>query len=507
MIPRRAVAPKRAVAIVAVLAIVFTVAPISALEVRQTDLDSHYHAGLVRAYAPCLTPNTTAFGGEPACSPAVTSVCGDYFPAWVDIVGWDDFAPVVSLDTAPGVASASCDVADWDVLYALRLSHEDAEECPSHRCTRQDISVRFPLKYSFGPPFAGLLPLQPIGLTNGNLEVLGVTIVDGDGLPVAASGVGPLYGADPALDARIVSNLTVPYDRCPSGYCDITPWTSPCDFESGEIEWRRNDPGTGAFVHATLRDVTGSSPLCTTGTYHVAATVRSTVHGCGDPHHPTLCTLVDQAVSVPLQASGRKLDVGGVVNTSSGYDYFYHTIQVLESRLVDPTGTVVAASGVTAVQPAFSPSIAIKGTSLKLRADIDIRFSATNDPTAFIDPLLDDGVTVTLTDRDGPAYVVNIPPDLWQLQPPIGSRWDYNDVNGIRNGVRKARVKRLTKKGVVIGYRVDLLAKGADLSAADFPGLTVEIAVTRRTLLGAEGIFSVQSHRTCKGVPGHFTCK
>jgi hypothetical protein len=46
---------------------------------------------------------------------------------------------------------------------------------------------------------------------------------------------------------------------------------------------------------------------------------------------------------------------------------------------------------------------------------------------------------------EGVISSVTIPRERWQLQPPIGSRWDYKDPNGVVNGVRKMRVKRIVK--------------------------------------------------------------
>ena len=333
---------------------------------------------------------------------------------------------------------------------------------------------------------------------NANVEVGAIRIVDADGIPIVATGVGV-----PAT-ARLVSNLTVPYPACPDEWCDLGPWAPPCDFESGELVWLR-DAATGApQVHATLRDVTGASPLCATGTYRVEATVRPTVYGCGDPAHPTLCTLVDRPVAVAFRADRRRVDAAGVIDIGS-YPYRCAGLEVLESRVLDPTGAVVASPGVTGVRPTPETSIVVKGTALKLRSFIDIRYASV-DPTVSVDPTLD-GLTVRLADRDGLVWEAAIPATGWQLQPPMGERWDYRDQGGRLAGVRKARLQRVSKKGVVLGYRLDVVARGADLSAADFPGLTVGIDVTSRSMLGGVAVLEVEGHRTCTGGLGKLTCK
>lgn len=487
-----------------VLATLLAVSPVLAVDVRQPDEGSHFHADLVRAYAPCLAPNTTAFGGEPACSPAVTSVCG-YDPAHVHIQGYDKFPPLMHLDAPTNAVSGPCDIDDWLMQFGMRLSAEQYGTgelpCSSGRCTFHDIVFPWQLQYGGHGHFA--LPFNHFW--NGNVEISAVKILDGDGVPIVTTGVSS------SSDARLVSNLTVPYPACPDDQCDIGPWPSPCDYSTGEIEWTRDvpkdGPSTAARMHATLRNVTGSSPLCATGTYQLEATVRQTVYACGTLANPVLCTLVDQPLTLPLAADGRHLDADALVPAGSdAFRYRYDTIEVFDSRLLDPTGAVVATTGVTGVRPLPSPSIVIKGSALKLRASIDINYPSV-DPTVLVDPTLDYGVNVTLSDRDGVVYQVLLPADRWQVQPPVGTRWDYLDTGGILGGVRKARLKRVTKKGVVLGYRLDLVATDADLSAVDFPGLSIGIEVMSQSTLGGIAVLISESHRSCKGVPGKFSCK
>jgi hypothetical protein len=123
-----------------------------------------------------------------------------------------------------------------------------------------------------------------------------------------------------------------------------------------------------------------------------------------------------------------------------------------------------------------------------------------------IDPARDPGLTMTLRDRSAALYTVTIPADRWQLQPPLGSRWDYRDQNGILNGVRKARVKRIVKGGIATGYAIEFHAKGIVAPTPADPGVTVEIDVPR-SIVGNIDLSSQQAHRTCRVGPTKLVCK
>ena len=73
------------------------------------------------------------------------------------------------------------------------------------------------------------------------------------------------------LRTFVTSNLTVPYAPCtapgPGGACDLVPPAATCDFEVGTVEWSLAYYGQPQ-AHIVLRDLAGSSPLCTNGTYH-----------------------------------------------------------------------------------------------------------------------------------------------------------------------------------------------------------------------------------------------
>jgi hypothetical protein len=172
--------------------------------------------------------------------------------------------------------------------------------------------------------------------------------------------------------------------------------------------------------------------------------------------------------------------------------------------VLDPTGIPVAAAGVTGVETIREPRVVIKGDQLSVEGLI----SAPAEGGSIIDPATDPGLSVALSDRNGTVYAVNVPADRWQLQPPLGSRWDYADQFGTLNGVRSARVTRVLKRGVQIGYKVELKARGVDLSAVSFPTLTLQFDVHRLIPASSyDDAFRVQGTRTCRGAFPKLTCK
>jgi hypothetical protein len=169
-------------------------------------------------------------------------------------------------------------------------------------------------------------------------------------------------------------------------------------------------------------------------------------------------------------------------------------VGILSARIIDPTGTAIAVPGVTGVRNLRKMRVGIKGDRLRVRAIIPV-----NENAPAIDPTLAGGATVTVSDRDGTFYSVTIPELLWQDQSPIGSRWTYADPGGVVGGVQKATIKRLGKEGDLKGYKLDLQAAGRDLSGADFPSMTVAVAVARPEdlVFGFPSIHRAQGH--CSG--------
>jgi hypothetical protein len=200
--------------------------------------------------------------------------------------------------------------------------------------------------------------------------------------------------------------------------------------------------------------------------------------------------------------NGRDVDDSGPLRFA-GQGLHYETTQILALRVIDPTGLPVATAGLGGVAPLHAPVVKVKGDTLRVRTTIPL---PSNDFR--IDPTAEPGITVSVSDRDGLVYAVTIPDVRWQLQPPVGSRWTYADKGGVLNGVRKARVKHLIKKGVTTGYDVDLQAKGVDLSSADHASLTVKV-VAHRFIggLAVDDVFEWQSTRTCRGAYPNLTCK
>ncbi len=467
-------------AVVAALAIV---SPAGATEVRIGEDPTRYSAYLVRAYAPCTAPNDVARNGIAACSPPVTSEACPFetskfritqsapldFPRG-SLGGWSSLfpTPAACLDAyfVDATTRVSGDFIDPDTL-----------PCPSGQCTFQDFVNRWKVNRGYGgfvdllglPP---LIPLRPTFPIEANREIVRVGMTGMDGLPLATIGLEPSTSA-----TTMSSNLTVPYEPCTMEYgsaCDRVPWSSVCDFESGTITWTQLDDRQPPSVHVTLRDVAGSSPLCASGTYHLETTVRSTIKGCGDLHDPHLCTLVDQTFSLPLSADGRQLDATAVLPLGTlGFSGRFTNTEIVSMRVLDPTGQALAAPGTPTFVAFEKPQITMKGGELRFKATIPVEGFDVQ-----VTPTLRSGFTLTMSDRDGTVYAVNIPALLWQLQPPVGSGWTYEDPGGSIGGVRKVRIKRVGRPEAIKGYKLDFRASGVDLSGADFPGVTVVVETT-----------------------------
>lgn len=483
--------PPRLLAIVLLLASV----PARAAEVRQGTPPARLHGALARAYAPCLAPNAVTANGEPACAPAVTSAC-DFNPlaATVDVVsstnrdaGFTVPRLIVSFQVRPG-GPPECQTGTYRTLVGLRATGSPSPDqaCASGTCTFEDVVVETTVSQA-------LLTLPDLGLTDPSFEITSVTIVAPDGLPIAATGVE-------GTTATLTGNLTVPYPPCttpePAGRgdsCSIAPWQPSCDYDEGSLTWATDSAG-GPTLTTTLTGVAGTSPLCATGDYEVHAVARVTLNACG-PNHTDRCTLPDRIVTVRAPAHGR--DVETTATVPLGVPGTHPSVQVLAMRVVDPTGSAIGTMGVTGVVPLGGPRIAIGPRTLKLRVVLPVEPGVTIDPTA-------DPTTIALTDRDGTVFSVTIPPERWQLQPPLGSRWDYKDKLGTIAGVRKIVVKRVVDDDVVTGYRIDLAAKDVDLAAADFPSVTVHVTAPAAD---AGPPLHAERNRTCRVKKTKLDCK
>ena len=478
------------------LAIVaLTIVPGFAAEVRQGTEPAGYHGALTRAYAPCLAPNDATANAQPACNPALTSACQfDPSAATVDVVssiareaGFTVPRITVHLGIQPGGPPA-CQTGTYRALVGVRAtgSPEPDRACAAGTCTFEEVVVEAPVG-------SARLPLPDLGLGAPSFEITGVTIVAPDGLPMAATGVG---GSE---HTALTGNLTVPYPQCsapePAGRgdsCSIGPWLSACDYDEGSLAWRTTANG-GAVLTTTLVGIAGTSPLCTNGDYEVRAVVRATVSACG-PNHTERCTLPDRTVSMLAPARGRALAAD--VTVSLGVSGTQPSLQILATRVLDPTGAAIATMGVTGVTPLTTPRFSVGRRAVKLRAVLPVEPDIAIDPTAA-------PTTIALTDRNGTVFSVTIPPERWQLQPPLGARWQYTDKLGTIAGVRKILVKRIVDDDVATGFRIDLDAKDVDVSAADFPSLTAHVTIPASD---GGGPLVAERSRTCRVKGGKLAC-
>ena len=176
-----------------------------------------------------------------------------------------------------------------------------------------------------------------------------------------------------------------------------------------------------------------------------------TGRACGDAFDQVRCTVTDQTISAPFVVVGRKADTMVSLPLGPLGKYPETTIDnvaLLDVRLIDPTGATFAVPGVTGVRSLVGLRVDIKGDRLRVRGTIPVGTLATT-----IDPTLEGGATITLSDRDGAFYTVTIPETRWQDQTPLGSRWTYLDPGGVLAGVRKASLKRNGKPGCAEGLQ------------------------------------------------------
>ena len=114
-----------------------------------------------------------------------------------------------------------------------------------------------------------------------------------------------------------------------------------------------------------------------------------------------------------------------------------------------------------------------------------------------LDPTIGNGASFLVTHRDGTLFTARIPPDRWQLQPPLGERFDYTDPGGVIAGIRKARIKLLRKRGVAVGYDVRVDARGlapiGSLVGANL-SITAPIELSDGTIVNLTG----QRNRICR---------
>jgi hypothetical protein len=146
---------------------------------------------------------------------------------------------------------------------------------------------------------------------------------------------------------------------------DLVPPAATCDFEVGTIEWSLAYYGQPQ-AHVVLRDLAGSSPLCTNGTYHLEATLRVTGKACGDALDQVRCTVTDQTISAPFVVVGRKADTTVTLPLGPLGKYpetAIDNVGLLDVRLIDPTGATFAVPGVTGVRSLVGLRVDIKATA------------------------------------------------------------------------------------------------------------------------------------------------
>jgi hypothetical protein len=468
-----------------VLALVLAIPlPSMAVEVRRIESTTHYAADMVRAYAPCTAPNTVTSHGQPACAPALTSAC-KFRSASIQI---SDFSSItLAVQRLLVQNTPLCKDGEYRLALTYRgtFPNDLDATCASAICTTVD-TTELSLPFTLNNGTTALVPGIAGFRGDGNFQILGAQLIAPDGLPMAAAAIG-------GSPTGQFQNLSIGYAPCASplpGYqaCDTQPWDSPCDFTTGTIAYHSiGVPSIFVSVH----QLSGASPLCANGTYQLETRARLTVEDCG-PAGDEPCTLPDAAYVSSLPANG--FDLTAPTGFAGLNNSLITAAELLGFRLFDPTGGELAAAAITLASPLTQTRVTVKGDQLRVRA----LFPADLNAIFAIDPTNDEGATFTLHDRTGVIHTVNIPGPTWQLQPPLGERWEYKDPGGTRAGVKKIRIRLKRKRGVPVGYDVQLAADGVDLSAADLGAVTLTIASAIRDNEFTAVPRTAQTTRACK---------
>jgi hypothetical protein len=482
MKPRIRIAP-----LFGVLAALVTCAgPAAAIELRLSDGSSPLAARFTRAFAPCTAPNTVSWTGIPACLPSVTSACLGSASFVPNDFGFSDFQ-----FTRPRQPHdpAICTSGTYEIRITTRATvPQDGDEtfCTSPICTLPDDTAVQTFVYDPTRPVFPILTNRDF--RDGNLEILAAEIIAPDGLPMLAFGSDGLSGP-----------VGVAYPPCTSPDpgrigCSATAWRPACDFNAGTIDWVRiASPGP----HVVLAPVGGASPLCTTGTYHFTTTVRPTLPYCNNSAGSPGCTLPDQTVTMPMNADGTAVDVApGLALGGLGGAM---TVQILEQHITDPTGALLASMAFAGAAPLQAPNTTISTKSLRIRTLFPPLIGAG------INPARSEGVTFLLTSRGDPLFSANIPASRWQLEPPLGERWDYKDPGGVIAGIHKASIRLKRKKGVPIGYDVRVFADGLSATDAASVNLTVTAPLTDDPVF--VDTLTAQRNRICRVTAKKSTCR
>ncbi len=440
---------------------------------------------LVRAYAPCVVPHDQTIDGLPACSPPVSSPC-DFRDAAVRISApRNDSLDRVTFRPPLRRGSGSCRDGQYSLQFDVRVTADDAA-CAGGSCTFEDLT----LSRSFTPGNSivnfELAELFPVGFDQANLEIRRVAMIDPDGIPLATTGVRE----DHSDFSRVESNLTFANDACesPTTTGALGPACAPpahagsCDYDHGTVEWEGR-ARKGLLWKAEARNLVGG-PECADGTYHLQSTLRITTPRCGDGTVP--CTLVDVPIDFPIVAKHGRLKGKRV---TPGVSLPRDHVEVRDVRLVEPSGSTLATTGVGhALRLQKTKITVVRGTA---DPNDDALRITTVLPTKKIDPI-PAGVSVTVRDRDGVAYTATIPGNLWQTN---RAGWSYEDHSGSIAGIRRAKIR---------GAKITLAAFGTSLGAADQLSETLEITI------GASingGILDAAQNRSCRVKPSGLHCR
>jgi len=215
------------------------------------------------------------------------------------------------------------------------------------------------------------------------------------------------------------------------------------------------------------------------------------------------CTTVDVTAPIPVTPKHGKLSDIFATDGVAGLAGVLTSLEVRSIQIDDPNGALFATGSINGALRLTKPKISLVFHDALDHSDDGVKIEALF-PNLTIDPTATPGVTFTVTDRNGVVYEVTIPDHLWQLFDPIGTRWEFADRTGGINGVTKASIKQFKQGGEPAGYKIKLIAKDVDLSAADLPAVNLLISIPPP---GGFVVSTAQRNRTCH-VGGHsLSCK
>ena len=309
-----------------------------AVEVRTIESPVHLLDDPEARVCACTAPNDVTGGGLPACAPPVTSAC-NVGTAHLQI----QRDSLIMLDVFHSVSgeSALCRNGDYHLEVRGRSTFEPPDDpaCPSGFCTSPDVTgcvaaLHAPRVFESHHDGRRCSARRP-ELSDPRRDVDRSRRSSGGGRGRRGSAAADQL---PEPERRL-SRMHEP--RARRRGVRRPALGVPCDFTSGTVAFPLLSlPSIVVNVH----EISGTSPLCTNGTYQLATRARVTLDGCG-PTHDLPCTLPDATYVAPIVVSTPEIQAATAFAGLNGS--LITSAELLGFQLFDPTGKLFAAAATT----------------------------------------------------------------------------------------------------------------------------------------------------------------